>query len=359
MSSTTRVALALGSGGARGYAHIGVIEVLEERGFEIVTIAGSSMGALVGGLHAAGRLGPYAQWVQGLTQRDVLRLLDPSPSSPGVIRAEKIMAKVRELLDGALIEDLPMPFTAVATDLLARKEVWFQEGPVDVAVRASIALPSIITPVMINGRLLADGGILNPVPIAATVASRADVTVAVSLSGERMPGEGRVPARETAAARPAEERAERFRRSAAHLLDRELARTVMERIAETRGRGAEARTRRLGEEFPGEVPEELPQVLDAELLEEAAEDVLGVLPAGLRTLDVMQLSLEALQSMVLRYRLAGYPPDLLITVPKQTGRLLDFHRAEELIAFGRRATEEALDRAEGFPPPRPGPRAGP
>ncbi|MGQ1838369.1 patatin-like phospholipase family protein [Kocuria turfanensis] len=354
MSSTTRVALALGSGGARGYAHIGVIEVLEERGYEIVTIAGSSMGALVGGLHAAGRLDPYAQWVQGLTQRDVLRLLDPSPSSPGVIRAEKIMAKVRELLDGVLIEDLPVPFTAVATDLLARKEVWFQEGPVDVAVRASIALPSIITPVMINGRLLADGGILNPVPIAATVASRADVTVAVSLSGERMPGEGRVPARETAAARPAEERAERFRRSAAHLLDRELTRTVMERIAETRGRGADARARRFGE-----VPEELPQVLDAELLEEAAEDVLGALPAGLRTLDVMQLSLEALQSMVLRYRLAGYPPDLLITVPKQTGRLLDFHRAGELLAFGRRATEEALDRAAGFPPPRPGPRSAP
>lgn len=346
MSGSTRVALALGSGGARGYAHIGVIEVLEERGYEIVTVAGSSMGALVGGLHAAGRLDAYAQWAQGLTQRDVLRLLDPSPSAPGVIRAGKIMAKVRELLDGALIEDLPIPFTAVATDLLAGKEVWFQEGPVDVAVRASIALPSIITPVMINGRLLADGGIMNPVPIAATVASRADVTVAVSLSEERPSGESRVPSHETAAARPAEEWAERFRRSASHVLDRELTRNVMERFAETRGRGA-GRARRPGEE-PSETPAD-------ELLAEAAEDAFGVLPAGLRTLDVMQLSLEALQSMVLRYRLAGYPPDLLITVPKQTGRLLDFHRAEELIAFGRRATEEALDRAEGFPPARPDP----
>lgn len=345
MSGSTRVALALGSGGARGYAHIGVIEVLEERGYEIVSIAGSSMGALVGGLHAAGRLDAYTRWAQGLTQRDVLRLLDPSPSAPGVIRAEKIMARVRELLDGALIEDLPVPFTAVATDLLARKEVWFQEGPVDVAVRASIALPSIITPVMINGRLLADGGIMNPVPIAATVASRADVTVAVSLSGERPFGEGRLPAQETAAARPTEEWSERFRRSASHVLDRELTRNVVERLAETRGRGAGAR--RLGDAVG--------ESLGEAALEDAAEDVFGALPAGLRTLDVMQLSLEALQSMVLRYRLAGYPPDLLITVPKQTGRLLDFHRAEELVAFGRRATEEALDRAEGFPSARPAP----
>jgi NTE family protein len=373
MSPRTRVALALGSGGARGYAHIGVIEVLEERGYDIVTVAGSSMGALVGGLHAAGQMEAYAQWVQGLSQRDVLRLLDPSPSAPGVIRAEKIMAKVRELLDGRLIEDLPIPFTAVATDLLARKEVWFQEGPVDVAVRASIALPSIITPVMLNGRLLADGGIMNPVPIAATVATRADVTVAVSLSGGQQSGEGRVPAHETAAVRPSEEWADRFRRSASHVLDRELTRSVLERFAETRGRGAPSRFRRPPGAAPADAAEALVQdavqdavqntdpeaLLDAaeETAEELAQDGFGALPAGLRTLDVMQLSLEVLQSMVLRYRLAGYPPDLLITVPKSAGRLLDFHRAGELIELGRRMTEEAIDRAEEFPPARPGPRS--
>ncbi|MFI7744482.1 patatin-like phospholipase family protein [Kocuria rhizosphaericola] len=359
MSGTTRVALALGSGGARGYTHIGVIQVLEERGYDIVTVAGSSMGALVGGLHAAGQLEAYTQWVRGLSQRDVLRLLDPSPSAPGVIRAEKIMAKVRELLDGTLIEDLPIPFTAVATDLLARKEVWFQEGPVDVAVRASIALPSIITPVMLNGRLLADGGIMNPVPIAATVATRADVTVAVSLSGGQQSGEGRVPAHETAAVRPAEEWAERFRRSASHVLDRELTRSVLERFAETRGRGTPARFRRPAGAAPVDVDEALVEEAVQDVVEEAAEALdqegFGALPAGLRTLDVMQLSLEVLQSMVLRYRLAGYPPDLLITVPKSAGRLLDFHRAGELIELGRRMTEEAIDRADEFPPARPGP----
>ncbi|WP_424347803.1 patatin-like phospholipase family protein [Kocuria sp. CH-021] len=355
MSPRTRVALALGSGGARGYAHIGAIQVLEERGYDIVTVAGSSMGALVGGLHAAGRLEAYSQWVLGLSQRDVLRLLDPSPSAPGVIRAEKIMAKVRELLDGMLIEDLPIPFTAVATDLLARKEVWFQEGPVDVAVRASIALPSIITPVMLNGRLLADGGIMNPVPIAATVATRADVTVAVSLSGGQQSGEGRVPAHETAAARPAEEWVGRFRRGASHVLDRELTRSVLERFAETRGRGASSRFPRSAGAVPADVGEALVQDVVEEAVEEAVAEGFGVLPAGLRTLDVMQLSLEVLQSMVLRYRLAGYPPDLLVTVPKSAGRLLDFHRAGELIELGRRMTEEAIDRADDFPPARPDP----
>lgn len=165
------MALALGSGGARGYAHIGVIQVLEEQGFEIVGISGSSMGALVGGLHAAGRLDAYTEWVSSLTQRDVLRLLDPSLRAAGVIRGDRVMAHVSDLLEGALIEDLPIPFTAVATDLLARKEVWFQRGPVEAAIRASIALPSFITPVMLNGRLLADGGMMNPIPLAPLTAA--------------------------------------------------------------------------------------------------------------------------------------------------------------------------------------------
>ncbi|HEY5554557.1 MAG TPA: patatin-like phospholipase family protein [Cellulomonas sp.] len=128
MTPGKRVALALGSGGARGYAHVGVIAVLEERGYEIASIAGSSMGALVGGLHAAGTLGPYTEWARTVTQRDVLRLLDLSIKGPGAIRGEKILARVSELLGTALIEDLAIPFTAVATDLLARREVWFQQG---------------------------------------------------------------------------------------------------------------------------------------------------------------------------------------------------------------------------------------
>jgi NTE family protein len=327
----TRVALALGSGGARGYAHIGVIQAIEERGYEIVNIAGTSMGALVGGLHAAGQLDPYTDWVTHLTQRDVLRLLDPSLKSPGAIRADKILARVRELLGGALIEDLPVPFTAVATDLLARKEVWFQRGPVDAAIRASIALPSIITPVMLNGRLLADGGLLNPVPIAPTAASGADLTVAVSLAGEVEDHRGRTPVSESSAPRPTEEWLERFRRTATQVLDRDLVRNVTARIRSIR---------------PGSGPGEVDGLVE-DTVEEVVEEVYGVLPPGLRTLDVMELSLDTMQALVTRYRLAGYPPDLLVSVPKNACRTLDFHKAGELVDLGRRLAEEALDDLDG------------
>ena len=320
MTAPTRVALSLGSGGARGYAHIGVIAALEERGYDIVCIAGTSMGAVVGGLHAAGKLAGYTDWVTDLNHRDLLRLLDPSIKAPGVIRADKILARVSELLGGARIEDLAIPFTAVATDLIARKEVWFQRGPVDVAIRASIALPSIITPVMLNGRLLADGGLLNPIPIAPMASSNADVTVAVSLAGDPDGQSGRAAVQESADPRPAEEWMDRFRRTAAQVLDRELVRLVTSKL------GAGRST------TPGNAAEEV------------EEEIFGTLPPGLRALDVMELSLDTLQSVVTRYRLAGYPPDLLITIPKNACRTLDFHKAPEMIVLGRKLAHEALDR---------------
>ena len=337
MAAATRVALALGSGGARGYAHIGVIQVLEERGFEIVAIAGSSMGAAIGGLHAAGALGPYTDWVRSLTQRDVLRLLDPALSAPGAIRAEKIMSRVSEMLGGALIEDLPIPYTAVATDLIQRREVWFQRGPVDVAIRASIALPSFITPVMLNGRLLADGGLLNPVPVAPTAGSRADVTVGVLLSGDDPHARAVTPQLASAEPGHVDEWLDRFRRTAAQVFDRDLIRMVTQRFS-----GSHATD-------PGPLP--------GTASEQTIEAVFGELPAGLRMRDVMQLSLEVMQRLVTDYRLAGYPADLYVTVPKTAARTLDFHKADELIALGRELTIAALDgagRTSGEPEDEPG-----
>ena len=317
MDQPVRAALALGGGGARGYAHIGVIQVLEERGVEIVAVAGSSMGALVGGLYAAGKLRGYTEWVSGLTQFDVLRLLDVSLTAPGMIRAERIFARMHELLDGVLIEDLPVPFTAVATDLLARKAVWFQRGPVEAAVRASIAMPGVFTPVMLNGRLLVDGGIIDPVPVAPTASARAGVTIAVDLGGERSGAQEASPAHETAEERPVEEWAERFRRGASNLLDRDLVRSLLSRL------GARAGTD------------------DAT---QASNVRLETLPAGLSRFDVMNQSLEAIQSVLTRYRLAGDPPDVLVTVPKDACKTLDFHRAAEMITLGRDLTTDALDR---------------
>ena len=209
MSKPTRVSLVLGSGGARGYAHIGAIRVLEERGFEFASVAGSSVGALVGGLHVAGRLDDFADWILTLRRVDVLRLLDVSFASPGVIRAERIAARVRELVGGMVIEDLPVPFTAVATDLDARREVWLQRGSLEAAIRASVALPGIFAPVVLNGRLLADGGMMDPLPVAPTAASPSDVTIAIWPGGER----GGLPenAADTGEESSPDEWAERFR----------------------------------------------------------------------------------------------------------------------------------------------------
>lgn len=300
-----RVSLVLGAGGARGYAHIGAIEVLRERGYEIVAVTGSSMGALVGGIFATAQLDAFAEWVLTLSRRDVLRLMDVSHAHAGVMRAERLLARVRELVGDQRIEDLPLPFTAVATDLLARREVWFQRGPLDVAIRASIALPGIFTPVMLNRRLLADGGLMEPVPVAPAAAIPADLTVAVSLGGERSRLGPAV--RETAEPGHLDEWVSRFRRGA----------------AQTSGAtGARQGTAGVSESAP------------------------DGLSAGITPMDVMIYALEASQSVLNRYRLAGFPPDVLITIPKDACRMLDFHRASPMVELGRTLTAAALDEFE-------------
>jgi NTE family protein len=328
-----RVALALGSGGARGYAHIGAIEVLQERGLEVVTIAGTSMGALVGGIAAAGKLEEYAEWSLGLTQREVWRLLDLTLSAPGAIRAERVLAKVGDILGGALIEDLPIPFTAVATDLEARREVWFQRGPIDQAIRASIAIPGVITPVMFNGRLLVDGGLMNPVPIEPTSVCAADLTVAVSLTGDRLPGRRTSPVRESAEPRPLEEWAERWRRTKAGVLDSEPLRALSHRISAARGKELE----------PEDATTEVAAAVAAAAGATRADDL--ALPADIGVMTLLNMSFEAMSSLIARYRMASSPPDVLVTVPANAVRTLDFHKAAEMIALGRELTTEALDAA--------------
>lgn len=303
----TRVALALGSGGARGYAHIGVIEELCDRGYQVVGLAGSSMGALVGGLHAAGSLAEFAQWATTLTQRAVLRLLDPSISAAGVLRAGRILDTVRDMLGGAVIEELPIPYTAVATDLLAGKSVWLQHGPVDEAIRASIAIPGVIAPHMHDGRLLADGGILDPLPMAPIAAVNADLTIAVSLSA---PEADTADGMGAAGTGPSRERLNRLLRSTSDLLSR-LSTTA--------------------------------EPLDSE---EESLPRLGSFAVMNRTIDIAQSALA-------RHQLAAYPPDLLIGVPRTACRSLDFHRAAEVIAVGRELTAHALDGLEEAQPPEP------
>ena len=334
MSGKT-VALVLGSGGARGYAHIGALQVLEERGYQVVAIAGTSIGALIGGLYAAGKLDEYVEWVTPLTQRDVLRMLDPALlGGAGAFRLERVLARMSEILDGAQIEDLPIPYTAGATDIGARREVWFTSGPVDVAIRASVAIPGVITPIMVNGRLLVDGGVLNPVPMEPVIGSGADFTLAVELAGD--PGRSFTggPTKETAAQRPPNEWLDRFLKGAAGVWENDFIASIMARF----GRGQ------------GEDEEHAAIEADAEHKHQI-RPAFDPPPPGVGLTDVAAMALETMGALITRYRMATLPPDVSVTVPGDAAKTLDFHRAAELIELGRKLTEEALDKA--FPEDAP------
>lgn len=192
-----KVALVLGAGGARGLAQIGVIEALEARGIHIVAIAGSSSGALVGGLHASGKLPAYRDWLLTLDRRAMLRLLDPGFGRSALFEGARLIEALREIAGSPRIEDLPIDFTAVAVDVMRQREVWLREGDMWDAIRASFAIPGLFTPHMIHGRALVDGGLLAPLPIAATRLSDAHRLIAVDMHGwpQRPPGE---PAQEGA-----------------------------------------------------------------------------------------------------------------------------------------------------------------
>jgi len=304
-----RVALALGSGGARGYAHIGVIEEIEARGWEVVGVAGSSMGAVIGGLYVAGGMESYRDWVVGLGRRDVMRLVEPGMGGAGLLRASKVMSQVSKHLGDLNIEDARMPYTAVAVDLVSEREIWFTAGPMIEAMRGSIAIPSVFTPLVKNGMVLADGGLLNPVPVAPLANVHADAIIAVNLSG--------VPATRPVSGPDA---------------------------------GGGRRMPKL--RFPS-----LPQVIEPAIRSllpsldtPNADEKSSMKPPriDLTTIEIVDRSLHLMQDAVMRYRLAGYPPDVQVDIPLDACGTLDFHRAKELIALGReraRVTFDAWDEA--------------
>ncbi len=313
-----RVALVLGSGGARGYAHIGVIDALRERGFDVVGISGSSMGALVGALEAADKLDEFTTWASALTQSAVLRLLDPSLTAAGVLRAEKILAAVREIIGPRTIESLPIPFTAVSTDLIAGKSVWLQRGPIDAAIRASIAIPGVIAPYLLDGRLLADGGILDPLPMAPMAAVNADLTIAVSLNASD-------PTPPADAPSATAELLGRMRRSTTSLIDRAAASTLLD------GPTARSVLSRFSNAVDGIDP-----ITEADTDDDAPMPRLG-------GFEVMNRTIEISQAALMRHTLAAYPPDLLIEVPRTVCRSLEFYRADEVIEIGHELACAALD----------------
>lgn len=276
-----RISLVLGSGGARGLAHIGVIQHLESLGHEIVYISGCSMGALVGGIYAAGQLDPYAEWARKLEKRDMFSLLDLAFGWTGLFKGDRLMGVLKELVGDHVIEELPIGFTAVATDLTEQREIWLNKGPLFDAIRASIAIPTVFTPHVYLGRVLVDGGLLNPIPIAPALNKDADMIVAVNLNAH----------------------SRRSRRRAT-----ELAGLPMEDHA-------------------------------AEQAEAAAESSDPRVP-GL--IDVVTASLDLMQNSIARMKLASYTPDIVIDVPRDACLFYEFYRADEMIELGRKCAEGAL-----------------
>ena len=181
----TMVSLVLSSGGARGIAHIGVIEELERQGFEIRSISGTSMGALVGGMYAAGKLDVYKEWMCSLGKMDVLNLIDFTLSRNGLIKGEKIIKEMKKMIPDRNIEDLPITYTAVATDIVNGKEVIFNSGSLYDAIRASISIPTVFKPFNVNGSMLVDGGVLNPIPISIVKRHDNDILIVVDVGSDK------------------------------------------------------------------------------------------------------------------------------------------------------------------------------
>jgi len=321
-----KVALVLGSGGARGYAHIGVIEALEARGYEIGCIAGCSMGAVVGGIYAAGKLDEYRQWTESLDYLDVLRLLYVS-FRLGAIRGEKVFGKIHEIVGEIDIEQLAIPYTAVATDLTNQQEIWFQEGCLHKAMRASAAIPSLFTPVTQGSRILVDGGLLNPLPIVPVVSSHCDLIVAVNLNSLN----------QKQYSLPVIERPAAFKGKIDQLMGSLSARLPFLR-RETDEGGTEVDNPWIEPKMSREADDSVPKSA-------SSSQALGnVGPASL--LELVNLSFETMQTSLAQYKIAGYPPDILINVPKRVCRFFEFHKAPELIMLGRQIANDTLDRYE-------------
>jgi NTE family protein len=305
------VGLALGSGSARGLAHIGVLRALEEAGITVHVVAGTSIGALIGAVHAAGRLDSLAATFRTLDWRRIASFIDVVLPKSGLIDGVRIAAMVREHVPSATIEALALPYAAVATDLTTGEEVVIRQGDVIEAVRASISVPGIFTPVRWNGRILVDGGLVNPVPVTVARALGADFVVAVDLN------QGIVAGRRPHAVRP---------RPATRLS--RWTRSVREGVQEITARLA-----------AGDVP------AAAQLARwfEPAQPVPSIF-------EVLLASIAIMESRIGEVRLALDQPDILIRPPLGHIRLLDFDRAEEIIEIGYRSALPEVSKLAGGAP---------
>jgi len=285
---TKTISLVLGSGGARGYAHIGVIEILEKQGYEIKSISGSSIGALIGGLYAAGKLDAYKEWVLSLDFIDTLKLLDISLSHGGIVNIDSVYKKIEEMIGGIKIEDLPIKYTAVASDIKNQKKILFKEGKLIDAIRASIAIPTIFTPVIEKDMILVDGGVLDPLPIASVSSDGTDLTIAVNLNAN-------IPQTYTIE-NPKKEENELYKKTM-------------------------------------QIVDKAKQVIGTDnSIENPQIDIFYIL----------NKSLDATQNLIVENILKEHQPDVLIEIPKDACETYEYDKAYEMIEIGKRATKESL-----------------
>ncbi len=285
------VSLVLGSGGARGLAHIGIIYWLEENNYQISSIAGSSIGALIGGIYAAGKLDDYEQWVRAINKIDIVKLLDHSWGKSGLVKGDKIINTLVGLVGEQLIEHLPIHYTAVATEIKGQKEIWIKSGKLFDAIRASMSIPLFFTPFKHKGVDLIDGGVLNPVPVAPTIGDGTDVTIAVNLGGsadsqEQPRGESPAPV------------------SHSSLLQERINRFINHQRSET-----------------------------------------SITGRDWGAYDIAVQAFEAMQNTIARQKLAAYPPDIVIDIARNACRSLEYDRASEMIDLGYRKAKECLSEA--------------
>ncbi|MEL7449114.1 MAG: patatin-like phospholipase RssA [Pseudomonadota bacterium] len=309
--SNPGIGIALGSGAARGWAHIGVLRALEERGIRPGVVCGASIGSLVAAACASGQLDTLEDWVRGLSRMDVVRLLDTGFRG-GFMTGTRVMTAVGTQLEDKDIETLPVRFGAVATDLQTGREVWLRSGPMLSAVRASSGLPGLFSPIQHGGRWLIDGGVVNPVPVSMCHALGADVVIAVNLNADLVRRRSQRPP-----PKPAKKKEEKQQDEA----------SVFGRFA-----GA------VSDLFKGDS-------------DPSAEEP-GIF-------DVVGASINIMQERITRSRMAGEPPELTISPKVGDFQLMDFHRADEAIEAGRQAVEAVEDQLERMGPgaqhpPNPG-----
>lgn len=327
-----KLGIALGAGAARGVSHIGVLQALDDLGVRPQIVCGTSMGALVGAAYVAGHLETLDEWVRTLDLGDIVRLLDVRlTTAGGFAAAERLIEHLRELVGDLRIEELPGTFAAVATDLASGRELWLREGPLWDAVRASIAVPGILTPKLRAGRWLVDGALVNPVPVSVCRALEADVVLAVNLTAGLT---GR------------------------HLAAETLAWTATEGAADTEGAedtGGADNTGGAGERGLDEVaggagiePEDEPGLIARMRETLSREDWAAELFRRGRTsptvFEVLGTALDIMEDRITRSRMAGDPPDLVLNPRVLDIELFEFQRAEEAIEAGRRAVERERDR---------------